>query len=170
MGKRTEALATQFEEAVADFAKTVEGCTDAQWSAICNAEGWTVGQLAQHVSGQIPLEMEFITAVAEGKTMPFVTVDQLNEKNESRAEKNRAVTKAAVLQELRTNAASTAAYIRALADEQLDRTGPLSLADGAELTTEQYLLSGVLIAHFTGHLESIRDAITATGVPSGARV
>lgn len=168
MGKRTEALATQFEQAVADFARTVEGCTDAQWSAICNAEGWTVAQLAQHVAGQFPLEMTFITAAAEGKPMPQLTWDQLNEKNEGRAEKNRSATKAAVVQELRTSAASTAGYIRALADEQLDRTGPLSLADGAQLTTEQYILGPVLIAHVTGHLESIRDAI-APGVKSGAR-
>ena len=168
MGKRTEALATQLEQAVADFAKTVEGCTDTQWSAICNAEGWTVAQLAQHVAGQFPLEMTFITAAAEGKQMPSLTGEQLNEKNEGRAAKNRSVTKAAVLQELRTNATSTAAYIRALADEQLDRTGPLSLADGAQLTTEQYILGPVLIAHVTEHLESIRDAITP-GVKSGAR-
>jgi hypothetical protein len=169
MGKRTEALATQLDKAVAEFTSTIERCTDEQWAAICNAEGWTVGQLAQHVSGQFPLEMTFITAAAEGKQMPSLTLDQLNEKNDGRADRNRSVTKAEVLTELRANAASTAAYIRALADEQLDRTGPLSLADGAQLTTEQYILGPVLIAHVTEHLESIRDAITPRGVQSGAR-
>ncbi len=159
MGKRTEALATQLDEAIAEFAKTIEGCTDAQWGAVCDAEGWTVAQLAQHVAGQFPLEMTFITAAAEGKPLPAATWDEVNGANDTRAAANRSATKSAVLQELRTNGASTAAYLRGLADEQLDRKGKLSLADGAEVTTEQLILSGVLIEHVTGHLESIRDAL-----------
>ena len=67
MGQRADALAARFEQAVADLAKTVEACSDTQWAAACSAEGWTVAQTAQHVSGQFPLEMEFITAAAEGK-------------------------------------------------------------------------------------------------------
>ncbi len=158
MGKRSDALAGQFEEAVADFAKAVEECSDTGWAAICNAEGWTVAQTAQHVAGQFPLEMEFITAAAEGKPMPAYTWDDVNGKNDSRAARNRSASKAAVLQELRAGAASTAAYLRALSDEQLDRTGALSLADGASVSAQQLIEGGVLIAHVTGHLESIRSA------------
>ena len=166
MSKRSIELAEQFEQAVAEFSKAVEACTDAQWAAVCDAEGWTVAQTAQHVSGQFPYEMEFITAAAEGRTMPAVTWEQLNGMNEGRADQNRSATRDEVLRELRTNTASTAAYIRALTDEQLDRTGPLSLADGALVTTQQLLEGPVLIAHLAGHLESIRGA----RVPSGSRL
>ena len=158
MSQRATELSEQFEQAVAEFGKTVEGCSDAQWAAVCNAEGWTVAQTAQHVSGQFPLEMEFITAAAEAKPMPAYTWDDINSKNESRAGKNSSASKADVLKELRTGAASTAAYIRALSDEQLDRTGSLGLADGASVSTQQLIEGGVLIAHVTGHLESIRGA------------
>lgn len=158
MGARSDELASEFEQAVADFAKVVESCSDAKWRAVCNAEGWTVAQTAQHVSGQFPLEMEFIAAPAEGKPMPAYTLDDINAKNDGRAAKNTAVSKADVLAELRAGGASTAAYIRALSDEQLDRTGALGLAGGAEVSTQQLIEGGVLIAHVTGHLESIRAA------------
>jgi hypothetical protein len=166
MSQRSNELARQLEQAVAEFGKAVEGCSDAQWAAICNAEGWTVAQTAQHVSGQFPLEMEFITAAAEAKPIPSYSWDDINGKNESRAQKNRAASKADVVKELRDGAASTAAYIRGLSDEQLDRTGSLGLADGASVSTQQLIEGGVLIAHVTGHLESIRGA----RLPSASRL
>ncbi|MBI5284502.1 MAG: DinB family protein [Chloroflexi bacterium] len=158
MSQRAAELARQFEQAVADFARTVEGCSDAQWAAACKAEGWSVAQTAQHVSGQFPLEMEFITAGADGKSLPTYTWDDINGKNDSRAAKNGSVSKADVLKELRAGASSTAAYIRALSDEQLDRTGALPLAGGASVSTQQLIEGGVLIGHVTGHLESINTA------------
>ncbi len=158
MGKRSDELAAKFEQAVAEFAATVERCSDTQWGAACSGEGWTVAQTAQHVSGQFPLEMEFITAAAEGKPLPTYTWDDINGKNDGRASRHRSVTKADVLNELRDGGASTAAYIRALTDEQLDRTGALGLAGGASVSTQQLLEGGVLIEHVTGHLASIRAA------------
>ena len=158
MGTRSDELASTFEKAVADFAKTVESCSDAQWKAVCNAEGWSVAQTAQHVSGQFPLEMEFITAAAEGRPLPGYSMDDINGKNDGRASKNTGATKAAVLQELKDGAASTAAYIRGLSDEQLDRTGALALAGGAQVSAQQLIQGPVLIEHVTGHLGSIRSA------------
>ena len=162
MGKRSAELGDRFERAVKDFRRAVEACSDEQWGAICNAEGWTTGQTAQHVSGQFPNEMMFITACAEGKPLPPITWEQLNAMNETRAAENRDVTKAAVIEELQTHGAHVAAYIRALSDEQLDRTGSLSLADGATVSTQDLIEGGVLIAHVTEHLESIRGAKVRT--------
>ena len=158
MNERAAKLAEQFERAVADFATTVENCSDSQWSAVCGAEGWTVAQTAQHVSGQFPLEMEFITAGAEGRPLPDYKWDDINGKNDGRAAKNQSVSKAEVLRELRDGAASTAAYVRGLSDSQLDRSAPLGLADGASVSTQQLIEGGVLIGHITGHLDSIRSA------------
>lgn len=161
MSQRSEQLARQFEEAVAGLAKAIEYCTEKQWAAVCNDEGWTVAQTAQHVSGQFPLEMTFITADADGKPLPALTLDELNEKNGTRAGKNSAVTQAAVLDELKTGAASVSAYIRGLSDEQLDRKGAFGLANGAEVSTQQLIEGGVLIAHVVGHTESIQKATQA---------
>ena len=155
---RSEDLAKQFEDAVDEFAKTVEACSDKQWGAVCNAEGWTVAQTAQHVSGQFPLEMEYITAIAEGKALPGYSWDDINGKNESRAAKNASVSQSYVVKELRTSAQSVAKYLRGLSDAQLDATAPLALADGATVTTQQLIEGGVLIDHVKGHLTSIRSA------------
>ena len=161
MNQRATELAQRFEAAVAEFGETVEKCTPAQWAAICDSEGWTVAQTAQHVSGQIPLEMGFIKAASEARTLPILSWDELNTNNEGRAERNQSATRTEVLEELRSNAASAAAYIRALSDEQLDRTGKLSLADFAEVSTQQLIEGPVLIAHVEAHHESIRNAMKA---------
>jgi DinB superfamily len=160
MSQRANEWARKLEAAVTDFRKAIEECTDAEWSAVCDAEGWTVAQTAQHVAGQFPLELEFISAAAEARPMPDYTWDDINARNEARAAKNSSATKADVLNELRTRAAVAASYIRSLSDEQLDRTGSLGLADGAIVTTEQLIEGGVLVAHVTGHLESIRNVRT----------
>jgi len=130
MPSRAQSLADKFEEAVTEFANTVERIPDEKWSAKGGPEGWTVAGVAQHVSGQFPLEMEYITAAAEGKSLPAYSWDDINGMNERRAEKNGAASKAEVLQELREGAASTAAYVRGLSDAQLERTAALALAGG----------------------------------------
>lgn len=157
MGQRASDLATEFEAAVADLAKEIEGCSDAKWSATTE-EGWSVGTLAQHVAGQFPLEMEFIQAGAEGKPLPTYTWDDVNGKNDSRAAKEATVTKEQVLKTLKDGAASTAAYLRGLDDSALDNKGALALANNAEVSTEQLIRGGVLIDHVRGHLKSIQAA------------
>ena len=83
MSQRSSELASRFEQAVAEFGKTVEACSAEEWAAVCGDEGWTVGQMAQHVSGQFPNEMMFITACAEGRPLPPITWPQLNSKPSS---------------------------------------------------------------------------------------
>jgi hypothetical protein len=157
VGKRSDELATEFEAAVADLAKEIEGCPDEKWEATTE-EGWSVGTLAQHIAGQFPLEMEFIRAGAEGKPLPAYNWDDINGKNDTRAAAEANVTKDDVLQTLRDGAASTAAYLRSLDDSALDNKAPLALANNAEVTTEQLIRGGVLIDHVRGHLKSIQAA------------
>ncbi len=159
MGERSAALANEFEKAIAEFAKAVEGIDDEKWRGKGGDEGWTVAGVAQHVSGQFPLEMEYISAAAEGKPMPAYSWDDINGKNERRAEQNSAASKADVLKELRASASSTAVYIRGLSEEQLDRTGQLALAGGASVSAQQLIEGGVLIDHVRGHLKSIQSAV-----------
>ena len=158
MSERSAALAAQFEQAVAEFAETIEKLPDEMWTAARGEEGWTVAATAQHVSGQFPLEMEYITAAAEGREMPAYTWDDINGMNGRRADMNTDVSKADVLKELREGTASTAVYIRGLSDEQLDRTASLPLAGGASVSAQQLIEGGVLIDHVRGHLASIRVA------------
>jgi len=159
MGDRAEALASQFEQAVDEFANTIEQCSDEQWRATCGDEGWTVAQMAQHVAGQFyPLEHEYISAAAEGREMPSYSMDDINGMNDRRAAKFSAASKADVLDTLRGDGSKMAAYVRGLSDEQLDLARPLPLAGGAPVSTQQLIEGGVLIDHVKGHLKSIRAA------------
>jgi len=155
MPSRAESLADRFEQAVAEFASTIERIPDEKWSAKGGPEGWTIAGVAQHVSGQFPLEMQYITAAAEGKPLPPYSWDDINGMNESRAEKNSSASKVDVLGELRDGAASTVAYVRGLSDEQLDRTAALALANGATVSAQQLIEGGVLIDHVLGHMKSL---------------
>ena len=158
MGERSSVLVQQFEEAVQKLAAEIEGLPDDKWANAKTEEGWTVAAAAQHVSGQFPLEMEYITAFSEGRPAPPYSWDDVNAKNDGRAAENTSVSKAAVLEELRTGAASVSAYLRGLSDEQLDAKTALPLANGAEVSTQQIIEGGVLIDHVNGHLKSIQAA------------
>lgn len=158
MSQRSSTLADQFEQAVAELAETIQQIPADKWTAARTPEGWTVAATAQHVSGQFPLEMEYLSAAAEGRSLPSYTWDDINGKNDNRAARNTAATKDDVLQELRGYAASTAAFVRGLSDEQLDHKSPLALAGGAEVSLQQLIEGGVLIDHVRGHLASIRAA------------
>jgi len=157
MDERSNVLAAQFEKAIAEFAEAIEELPDDKWSAT-TGEGWTVSAAAQHVSGQFPLEMEYITAAAEERPMPAYSWDDINGMNDGRAAKNSAASKADVLKELRDGAASTAAYVRGLSDEQLVRAASLAVVGVASVSAQQLIEGDVLLGHVKRHLASIRAA------------
>jgi len=158
MGQRAAALADQYEQVLAELAKTVEGVPDTTWRAICGDERWTVAATAHHVGAQLPLEREYITAAAEGREMPAYTWDDINGRNARHAQDFASCTKEQALSVIRENGSSIAAYVRGLSDEQLERTATLALADGATVSTQQLIEGGVLIDHARTHLGSIRSA------------
>jgi hypothetical protein len=158
MGQRSAALADQFEQAVNELARTIEGCSDAQWSATCGDEGWTVAATAHHVAAQWPLEGEYLVAAAAGSTMPAYSWDEINERNARHAQEFTSVGKGDALRALRDGAPAMASWVRGLSDEQLDRQSPLPLANGAMVSTQQLIEGGVLIDHARSHTASIRAA------------
>ena len=158
MGQRAEALADQFEQAIAHVIATVGQCSDAQWRATCGDEGWSVAATAHHIAAQWPLEKQYISAAAEGRPLPDFTWDQINERNAQHAQGYVECSKEEVLRELREGSREMAAYVRSLSDEQLDRTGALPLAGGAPVSTQQLIEGGILIDHARTHLQSIRAA------------
>jgi hypothetical protein len=159
VGARASALADQFEQRIAELARAIEDCPDGKWGALCGEEQWTVAATAHHVATQFPLEMEYLLAASTGTPMPPHSWDDINVRNAKHAKEFTAISKADALKALRQNSAPIAAWVRALSDEQLDRTASLALADGATVSTEQLILGGVLIDHATAHTKSIRAAM-----------
>jgi hypothetical protein len=158
MAKRAEALAERFDTAVDELAKTIDGLSDNQWGAICGDERWTVAATARHVGAQWPLEMEYLTAIADGKPLPTYTWDDINARNEQHAKEFSSCQKADAIKLLREKSGPISKWVRALSDEQLDRTAPLPLADGAVVSTQALIEGGVLIDHAVAHLASIKAA------------
>ena len=70
MGARSERLARDLEEQVAELMKTVRSCADSGWGAVCEGEGWTVAQTAHHLAGGFSIEMEYVVPAAEGRPLP----------------------------------------------------------------------------------------------------
>lgn len=159
MGGRAAALADRFEGAISELAKTIEQCPEDKWGALCGEEQWTVAATAHHVATQFPLEMEYLLAASTGTAMPPHSWDDINVRNARHAEEFTAIGKVDALKALRENSGPIAAWVRALTDEQLDRTAPLALANGATVSTEQLILGGVLIDHAVAHTKSIRSAM-----------
>jgi uncharacterized damage-inducible protein DinB len=158
METRAERVATELSRAIEEVADFVRSCPDEKWRAACDAEGWTVAQTAHHMSSGFPIEMEYVTAGAEGRPLPSYSWDDIDRITREQAESAVSITKAEVLEQLTAGAASTLAYIRALTDQQLDRTSSLALQDGATVTAQDIIEHVVLTDHFRGHLASMRAA------------
>ena len=157
MGAKGEELARQFEEAIAALKGEVERCDASRWQQTCGPEGWTVAATAQHVLAKFGLEHRYMAAAAEGAEMPQLSWNDINQLNETRAADQSAVSKDIVLDMIRDDVPKMAAYVRSLSDGQLERTAPLPLAEGAEVSAQQLIEGGVLIDHVRAHPKSIQE-------------
>jgi hypothetical protein len=160
MSERAEWLATTFERTVADLAALLAGCSEADWQRRCPDEERPVGVVAHHVAGGLHAQVEWLRLVANGKPLPPVTAEMIDETNAEHAVRHAHHTKDETLATLRRNSAEAAAVIRALTDEQLDRQGSMPLFGERPLSAEE-VVRYVMIRHVIGHTRSIRAALTA---------
>lgn len=158
MSARAEDLAQQFEAANDAVISAIEGLSDEQWTRHCASEHCTVAALAYHVGGAHPFLMNWVQSVADGADAPPPAAERINQANANNAVKHAHSPKGPALERLRENGAAVAARVRALSDEQLDRTQPVPRMGGA--VSAQRLIEAVLIGHPRQHLEGIRAATT----------
>ncbi len=157
MAERAEALATRFEEANAELAAVIEGCTDAQWRATCKGEGWSVGVTAHHVAFDQDHITKWFTAIATGRPLPPPAEGGLDASNARHAAQYASCTKAETLDLLRAGGVVAARAVRALSDEQLDRESLPT--PGRPAWTAGGVVERILIGHVVNHMASIRAAI-----------
>ena len=155
MGAKTEALVAQFEAKTRDAVATLERLSDADWSAVVAAEGWTAGVTAHHLAGALEAVAGLVTGIAAGAPPrgPF-TRAMLDEMNAQHAREHAGCTRAETLALFRKGAATAAAALRALSDDQLARTGTV-FTDMPPMTAEQLIMLG-LLGHIDDHMRSIR--------------
>jgi hypothetical protein len=158
MNQRANALADRLEQGARALATFASALTDAEWQTRVPRDGRKIGVIVHHVATMYPLEIQLAQALAAGKPVVGVTMDDVNRMNAEHAKEHDAVTKAAALDLLRQNSTAAAAAIRALSDGQLDQAAAVSLNADAPLTC-QFMLEDHAVRHSYHHLDRIRRAL-----------
>jgi hypothetical protein len=158
MTQRTSALAERLEEGARALATFASALTDAEWQTRVPKDGRKIGVIVHHVASVYPLEIQLAQTLAGGKPVTGVTWDAVHEMNAAHAKEHDAVTKETALELLRRNSTAAAAAIRALRDEELDRSAPVSLNSDAPLTC-QFMLEDHAVRHSYHHLARMRAAL-----------
>ena len=157
MGVKAETLAKQFETKAAEATRLLERLIDADWKTVTEAEKWTVGVTAHHVASAHETIANLITTVASGQSVRNFTLDMLHAMNAKHAQDYASCTRAETLELHTKGAATAAAVVRALSDEQLGKSG--TVLTGAPAMTAEQVITDVLINHIDDHFGSIRRTV-----------
>ena len=156
MSTKAENLAKRFTAFNNEFAAFVESCPEKDWSRVCPGENWPVGVVARHVAASHYRALSLAKMIVEGKQLPELSHEAIDEANARHAEKHAGCTKDEVLELLRKNGTAITDFIAGLADADLDRSGDLALAGGA-ISTQQ-VIDNIIIQSASEHLASLKAA------------
>jgi hypothetical protein len=160
MGAKGEALAKQFETKAQEAAAVLEKLSDADWKKVTEGEKWSVGVTAHHVAGSHEAIAGIIQTVASGGKMPEgFTLDALHQMNAKHAQDFASVGKAETIALHKKGAATAAAAVRSLSDEQLTKTG--TVLGGVPPMSVEQIVTGILINHIDDHFGSIKKTVGA---------
>ena len=155
---RANALAERLERGAEALANLAASLTDAEWKTSIPHDGRAIGVVVHHVGTMYPLEIELAQVLASGQPVVGVTMSNVHEINAAHAREHAHVTKSEALLLLQKNSTLAAAAIRALGDEDLDRTAPASLYGNAPITC-QFMLEDHAVRHSYHHLAKIRETL-----------
>ena len=157
MGAKGEALAKQLEAKAKDAVATLEKLSDADWKKVTEAEKWTVGVTAHHIAGAYEAVAGIITGIVAGHAPGNFTMGMLDQMNAQHAKEHANCTKAETAALLKKGAATAAAVVRGLSDDQLAKSG-IVFTDAPPMTAEQLVQLG-LLNHVEEHFGSIRKTV-----------
>lgn len=160
MGERAERLAAELEQANREVIAFADACPAAFWIVPCVDDGRTVAAVVRHVGGAYIAHTRLIQAVAAGEPIPAMFGDwaMIHQGNAISAEKYAHADRGETVASLQRNGASLATAIRALSDDELDRTGVVPILGDVSRTTEQ-IIEFPVIAHPHGHLVALRATV-----------
>lgn len=157
MGAKSEALAKQLEAKTREAMATIEQLSAADWKKVTAAERWSVGVTAHHLAGALEAVSNIVKAIAAGQPLGNFTGDMLDQMNAQHAKDYANCTKAETIELHRKGAATAAAVIRGLSDEQLAKSG--AVFTGAPPMTAEQLITRGLLDHTDEHFGSIRKTV-----------
>lgn len=155
MSDRAQSLADALAAATDEVIAFAAAATDDVWARTCPGEQCTVAALACHLgfsTGGILDHM--IAPTAEGREGVSFSQDALDAWNAQNAKDNATQSREFAIAVLREQGDRAVAYVRALSDEQLDRTR--SMPFSPDPVSAAALIEMVLVGHPQMHLASMR--------------
>jgi DinB superfamily len=156
---RAAALADEFAAANDAAIAFAESCSESQWQSVVPGEEWTVGVVLHHVAEGHAQAARWLRSMAAGEGVADTGAD-IDRHNVTHAEQWAEVSVADTVALLRDNGQRTEALLRALTDEELDRTAPFGPAGGQLFPVAQ--LAKVASGHPRGHLAHAKEALDAS--------
>jgi hypothetical protein len=157
MGAKGEAFAKQIEAKAKEAAAVIEKLTEADWRKVTEAEKWTVGVTAHHLAGGLEAVAGIVSGIVAGHAPGNFTMGMLDQMNAQHAKEHANCNKAETAALLKKGAATAAAVVRGLSDDQLAKSGVV-FTDAPPMTTEQLVQRG-LVSHIDEHFGSIRKTV-----------
>ncbi len=154
--ERATALAEDFAAANNEVMAFARSCSDAEWAVIVPGEEWAIGVVMHHIAEGHEHGLVWLSRMARGDavTDSAAGIDQDNAAHAARAATAGRDETIALLE---ATAAPLESALRALSDEELDRTAPFGPAGGRELPTAA--LAAVAARHAREHLAHARAAL-----------
>ncbi len=152
------ALADRLEQGARALAGFASNLTEEQWQTRLPHDGRKIGVVVHHVGNMYPIEIELAQKLAAGEPIAGVTWETVHGINAAHAREQDGITKMEALEFLQRNSAAAAKAIRALSDEHLANSAPISLYGDAPLSS-QFMPEDHAVRHSYHHLARIRAAL-----------
>ena len=154
--ERAAALAADFAAANEEARQFAGSCTDADWHRNVPGEDWTVGVVLHHIAEGHANGLRWLRSMASGEGVSE-SAEDIDKANAAHATRAGSVGQVETTLPLANNGVLLEQALRALTDEELDRSAPFGPADGRMLPTGD--LAAVAARHTRSHLSSARSAI-----------
>ncbi|CAB1083362.1 hypothetical protein JY97_08755 [Alkalispirochaeta odontotermitis] len=157
MSQRAKDLSKRIESFRDDVITYVDALSGEEWKAKCEWEEWTAGVTARHIGARHFEIFQLAGMIVEGKDLPPLTIDQINEMSDKDSRAHADSTKDEALEALRKNGADLVAFIAGLSDDELDRKGNMP-AFGGDATVSQ-VIEFVIFQSAQEHFDSMKKAV-----------
>lgn len=147
-------LIGQFSAINDELLEFVEGCDQANWSAVTHAERWPICVTARHIAvAHYPI-IEWLQMLARGESLPPVTMDMVNQLNAQHAQEHGNCTQSQVIELLKTNYNNLTEYLKTISDKDLRPKGYVKLFEADMSAADFFKL--VTLEGTAGHLSSMK--------------
>ena len=157
MSERAEHLAKRIETFKDEVIAFTDDLSDEQGNTKCEAEDWAAIVTARHIGAGHFRIFELAGMILEGKELPPLSVEQINEMSEKDSRAHSDCTRQDALSALRENGAELTEFIAGLSDEQLDSKGSMP-AFGGEASVNQ-IIEFVIFQSAQEHLDSMKKTV-----------